>query len=548
MLPTEILIEHEKGTIYMHHKRKRHPLYKPFPLPAILLSLTLTACFSFCTAVFAGEPKHAGSSTDTLQNEISAASAKFPPAVTDTEPGIVQVVLSCVDDNGNTCYLRQGTGFLIGSKDETQYIITDRTTITPDRSELDQIRKWNGLDSSAKLTPQIQFLMAPDIAITASVISQGSDLPYALLTPAAPLSNSEYLKLGSIASVSRKDTAYLYGYNLEMSLLGLTEVSGSTPALRAGTITSVQTDPATVSCDMEGESGCAGAPLLDAQGHVLGMFYYTKDNLEILPADTIRTILETLNISYRSTDPASDYNVADDRIQKELSDLLRECQQDVTKHGSEYSEKTLSNYKAAISNAMTVIASQESTRDNYQESMDALTTAREKLKPANFTIRMVQFLFLGILLLLVFFNIRQLQKSRKLMYTLHPELSSPDTASPNSLPADNLPVSPDSRFPDTISPSLRRMDTGEIIPLGKQPLRLGKSAQQADYCITDNPAISRLHASIIHKENRYYIIDNRSTNHTKVNGSVIPPEYPVPLKNNDLISLADMDFQFHNTK
>lgn len=526
----------------MYHKIKRTFTYKAAVFLAILLFLFLSVSFLTPAIVFANNSGDTSSSSTALQNTSSALSAEKPQDVAEAEAGIVQVVLSCVDDSGNIYYLHQGTGFLIGSKEETQYIITDRFTITPDKSELEQIRKWSGLGSDARLTPQIQFLLAPDITITASVISQGSDLPYALLTPAAPLNNSECLKLGSIASASRKDTAYLYGYNLEMSLLGLTEVSSGTPVLRTGTITSAETDPAAISCDMEGESGCAGAPLLDEQGHVLGMFYHTKDNLEILPADTIRTILETLNISYRSTDPASDYNVADDTIKKELSDLLKECQQDVTAHEAEYSAKTLKNYKAAISSAMSVMESTDSTRDNYQESIDALTAAREKLKPRNFTIRILQLILLGILLFIAFLNIRQLKKSNKLLYSLHPEQSNHDAA----------PLSPDSRTlsqdkqSENRQSSLCRMDTGESIPLSRQALRLGKASEQVDYCITDNPAVSRYHAAIVYKEKRYYIVDNHSTNHTKVNGSVIPPNFPVALENGDLISLADVKFQFHS--
>lgn len=460
-----------------------------------------------------------------------AAPEKVENAVTDTASGIFQVILSCTDDNGNTYYLHQGTGFLIGSSEQTQYIITDSQTITPSKAELNQIRKWGGLGSDAKLTPQIQFLLAPDIAINASVVSQGSDLPYALLTPATPISNSKALKLGSISSATRKDTAYLYGYNLEMSLLGLTEISGSAPELRTGSISSVETNPAAISCDIEGETGCAGAPLLDKNGYVLGMFYHTKDNLEVLPADTIQTILKTLNISYRSTDPNSDYNVADDSIKKNLSDLLAECQQDVTANGSEYSDKTLTNYKSAISAAMTVITSPESTKDNYQESIDALTEARKKLKPKNFTMRIVELVFLAIILIFAFINLRQLRKSKNLLCSLHPE-SFPDTK--------------DNTVSQTPPPaSLLRLDTMEVIPLTKPEIRIGKAAEQVDYCILDNSAVSRYHAAIIRKENTYYIIDNHSTNHTSVNHSVISPEHPVALKSGDMVSLANISFQFY---
>lgn len=456
------------------------------------------------------------------------AAAKPPQAVTDTSTGIIQLVLSCADDAGNTHYLHQGTGFLVGSTEENQYIITNSQTITPDKAELNQIRKWNGLGPEAKLTPQIQILLAPDISINATVVSQGSDLPYALLTPSSPINGGECLKLSSVASASKKQAAYLYGYDFDMSLMGLTEVSASAPVLHTGSITFAETDPAAISTDIEAESGCAGAPLLDKNGYVLGMFYHTQDNLEVLPADTIKVILKTLNINYRTTDPNSDYNVADDTIQKELSTLLSKCQQDVTKNSSKYSAKTLSNYKTAISNAMNVIASPQSTRDNYQESIDALTKAREKLRPKNFTKRIVQLALLAVLLVLGFLNLTQLRKSKNFLTLLHPKTDSEKDNSVKTAPA-----------------ALVRMDTRLTIPLNKRDLRIGKDDAQVDYCITDNPAISRYHAAILYKDNRYYIIDNHSTNHTCVNHSVIQPNCPVALKDGDFISLADIPFQLH---
>lgn len=467
----------------------------------------------------------------TCSAAVSASSVDFlPQPVADAGNGIVRVILCCADDNGNTYYIHQGTGFLAGTNSESQYIITDNQTITASESELKQIRKWNGLSPDIKLTPQIQFLLYPDIVISANTVSTGTDFPYALLTPSAPMNSLESLKFSSISNISKKQTAYLYGYDQELSILGQTQIPDVSLAARTGAITAVEADPAAISCNIDAAGGNAGSPLLDENGCVLGMFYQNQDTLEVLPADTIRELLKALNITYKTNDPTGSYNVADAEIKQELSDLLAECQKDVTLHASEYSNKTLANYKAAINTAMEIIASPDSTKDNYQECIDALKTARKKLKPHNFTQRIIQLVLLAVLLATALLHLRQLKKFKRFLATLHPEAE--------------IEPEPSSEKP---AAALIRTDTNEVMWLEKKELRIGSDSKKVDYCIKDNPAISRYHAAIVYKDSQFYIIDNNSTNRTFVNHSPVEPHSAVVLQDEDSISLANVSFQFRIT-
>ena len=45
----------------------------------------------------------------------------------------------------------------------------------------------------------------------------------------------------------------------------------------------------------------------------------------------------------------------------------------------------------------------------------------------------------------------------------------------------------------------------------------------ADYLLSDNPAVSRMHAIIHNVDNTYYICDNYSTNATYLNGQKLEP-------------------------
>lgn len=462
---------------------------------------------------------------------VSAASIEeAPEAVATAGESVVRIILSCTDSKGNTYYIHQGTGFAAGSNEDTCYILTARETVTASEDALSRIRRFGGLSSEDTLTTQISILLEPDILIPATISSVGTDYPYALLTPNQNLPQVSALRFRSHETITRTQPAWLYGYNTDLSLLGQTSLPQDSPALLSGSITELGSDPVSISCDINGESGCAGAPLLDENGCVLGMFYSSDDILEILPADTILELLTALNISYETDSLNADYNVADDALKEELDRLVSDAKQNVTENGSAYSDKTRSAYMAAIEEAVKVLENNASTKAEYENSIKALKAAEKKLKPANFTLRIVEILLLGVLLLLAFINIRQYLKSKNYDRTLHPAEVPAGKTEGNSLSA-----------------ALIRRNTGEVIRLEKKEFRLGTDKDKVDYAINGNPAISRYHAAIIQKDNGYYIMDNHSTNHTSVNHTLLTPEIPCRLADRDFILLANEPFLFRLT-
>lgn len=480
--------------------------------------LWLTVCYLFLSAFLLGN-----------NNSILAASSdSIPENVTEASTGIVHIILSCTTPSGDIYYIRQGTGFVAGTNDNAQYILTTNSIVNVTDEELSQIRKWAGLSSEDTLTTQLSVLSDPDVLIPLTTTSVGSDVPYAILTPEQPLNNSSTFVFALSEDITRSQTTYLYGYDTESSVLGMTSLPDSTAEYRIGSITEVTTSPFSVSCDIDAQNGCAGAPLLDENGYVVGMFYPDGDNLEVLPADTLMELLDTLNISYNTSASINNYNVADDEIKMELSALLTECQTDVTEHADSYSKKTLSNYKTAITNAMEIMADDDSTKDDYQNAIDSLESARKKLKPHNFTFRVIQLILLAVLAVLALINVKQYFKTQNFLSILHPDRqkeSSTQTAAHKSA-------------------ALIRSNTNEVIRLSKNELRLGCDDKKVDYQITGNPAISRYHAAIIRKGNDYFLMDNTSTNHTSINHSILVPNQPYKLKDNDFILLADEPFVF----
>lgn len=93
-------------------------------------------------------------------------------------------------------------------------------------------------------------------------------------------------------------------------------------------------------------------------------------------------------------------------------------------------------------------------------------------------------------------------------------------------------------------PHIIRTKTNERVNLFKTPFRLGKEKSYVDYCIRDNPAVSRSHAVIISRDGDCYIVDTNSTNHTYVNGEMVLSNTEVKLSHGARIRLANEEFEF----
>ena len=99
--------------------------------------------------------------------------------------------------------------------------------------------------------------------------------------------------------------------------------------------------------------------------------------------------------------------------------------------------------------------------------------------------------------------------------------------------------------PNIIKSFLIWRRTGEKIVIDKSDFRIGREKNYVDFCIDDNSSVGRNHAEIIQKDGAYFIRDLRSLNFTRVNGEKVSPSIEVELWDNDIISLANEEFEFH---
>lgn len=98
--------------------------------------------------------------------------------------------------------------------------------------------------------------------------------------------------------------------------------------------------------------------------------------------------------------------------------------------------------------------------------------------------------------------------------------------------------------PNKMDPHLIRTKNNEKIPLNKPVFRIGKERSYVDYFVSDNTAISRSHANIVNHNGEFFVVDTNSTNHTYVNGGMIPSNVETRLSHGTKIRLANEDFEF----
>lgn len=93
-------------------------------------------------------------------------------------------------------------------------------------------------------------------------------------------------------------------------------------------------------------------------------------------------------------------------------------------------------------------------------------------------------------------------------------------------------------------PSLNNVNTGEVISVNKPVFRIGKEKSYVDYFVANNNAVSRSHADIITRGNKYFIMDLNSKNHTYVDGQMIPIRCEVEIFEGSKIRIANEEFIF----
>lgn len=106
---------------------------------------------------------------------------------------------------------------------------------------------------------------------------------------------------------------------------------------------------------------------------------------------------------------------------------------------------------------------------------------------------------------------------------------------------NTIPGNIDGNDIKTIIAQLISRNDGKIVTINKDRFSIGKSNSDLNI---HNQKVSRNHATIIKRENNFYIIDNESTNNTYVNNIKIPSKVMIEIFQGNTIKFADEEYDF----
>lgn len=260
----------------------------------------------------------------------------------------------------------------------------------------------------------------------------------------------------------------------------------------------------------------------------------------------------------------------------------------------EFTEESYKALQDAISSATEVLNNSDSTQSDVDAAVFSLNNAIDDLEKSGNNTTLIIIIIIAVILVIVIVIViiavsSGKKKNNTNSYSGEPRPMVPPVTAPVSIPPQRIqpptpPIPPTPPTPPTVTTtvqqptapvfqgegagetsvlgygqgettvlsgnnqvraSLTRVKTNEKVDITKQLFRVGKERNKVDYCVTNNNAVSRIHADIVYKNGQYFVIDNNSTNYTFVNGQMIAAKQEVALSDGDRIKFAEEEFVFN---
>lgn len=377
--------------------------------------ICLIFVFSFLAVMSGFSLNICASEPEELTEEPDAAGAD----------SIVKIVTAYVDESGNIYYAKQGTGFVIGvsqgKSESKKYIVSDYGIVQSEAVYLDAIRKRYGLSEDIKLTATYYAIGNMGVLSQLKIYSFSDETRYVVLEPSGVLADKTYIKLGRGESVVKDARIHIDGYSGARNIVSESSVDQRMINTYDTVITDVMTETYyndTITYFHVGEiidEGMAGAPVLDKDGCVIGMFIMQNGNIRAMSVESIRVILDALAINYMVAEDDTSYDVPTQAQKAELKELIvdnKEYMSSIVKN--RYTTKTWEALYSAISKADNVIFNYNATAKQYDDSITELKRARKKLKTKVFKWILINIIAGVVILVLLFVLYRILKRRRKL--------------------------------------------------------------------------------------------------------------------------------------
>lgn len=514
--------------------------------------------------------------------------------------GVLQVNLVYVDNSGNTYPIQGGSGFLISD----QVLLTNQHVAEMSQETKTAASEAYGVDfvNDNKLDVRLQVVVQRDVVIDATIKKVSAEMDVAIVELSEPIYDRTPLKLGDSASIIEAQKVYALGFPAIAEMAqDINYYTNSDVTVTDGIVAKkVQSNGTPViQHSAKLSAGNSGGPLLDTNGCVIAInqsrttqdeYYYA---IEI---NEIKNLLKAIGVTYTESDSApaqevkgiQDANsnkneeksgnngeIAEPAAPKEVDkkNLEEKIAEAEKVDSAKYSKESFGLVEEKLDNANTVFADGEASQESVDKAAQVLTSAldqlEEKTGPGIMLWVIIGGIILAVIIVVVVVIIVSNQKKKNLPIQDdrggYPSRKREETQDNSRIQGGSVSQREMEGIGDTsvlsqgagettvlgagacASAYLIRKKTGESIMITGPGFTIGKERRRVNYCISDNTSISRCHAQIVRKGNQYFIADMNSTNFTFVNEKKVASGQEVSLNTNDVVRLADEEFEIHLT-
>lgn len=342
-------------------------------------------------------------------------------------------------------------------------------------------------------------------------------------------------------------------------------------------------------------SGSSGGPLVDANGLVVGVNYFSdigENYYYAVLIDQVMTALDTNGIQYNhetgsnadstgsAQTPAPAETIEDvvapteaPEVTADTSELARLIARAEGLNASDYTSDSYAAVSSALSAARSALNSNDQTAvDNAAAALDGAINGLTEASSGPDMV-LVIIIIAAIVLVIIVIVVVVILTSRKKSapapasapapvpqyggFAPSPVVIPPETGSHGDSAATDVLTKPSDGGETTVLDggattvltlkpyaTLTRSSSGEKVDVKGDSFIIGRDRTKASYYIPNNAAISRAHAKITNVNNKISLVDLGSNNGTFVNGVKVAKNESIEIKSGDKIMLADEEFTF----
>lgn len=508
---------------------------------------------------------------------------------------ILQIVVMYMDKEENSVPVQGGSGFLVGDEEQLQYLITTNEVVSVSYDKKAAIRKDYKMEDDADVQTQIKVVINKDVTIDAKVVTTSEEMDFAILQLSQPLHDRQALLLNdkSAEEYLRQSVSVLgypssIRYNEPMIYYTGVDLQKIEGFLETEEIINGQKH---VKHHIFPNYGNLGGPIIDANNAVVALNQANNDgkNFYALQITEIMHVMDSLGIPYRTVTQQEEEEAAK-LAEEEAAIVHKEALNSIVSAAeginlADYKKDSYDDFDIILKEAKKIQENEEATQEDVDKVVEDMQQALDALvlkTPLKIVLSFVAAcVFLVVLITFIILQVtKKKRKERKEKREAEFTVTEPapvfqdrtgknETSYRELVEAGNEQVAnqniwnvqtqENEDFEQTmvLSQSLLKNQVSEVKPVTlirscdndniivhKFPFCIGKDKAKVDYCIDNNAAVSRVHATILYENNTYYIEDNHATNGTFINGKRLVAGSKEALKNGDKITLGNEAFDF----